>query len=234
MSETPKERNTRVWKAWKLQNISTEATAYKEEIRKACAKEGMPRDKAAEHAWNEALKAYPIEQEDKPGDATAATAGDNQGDKMPGDVSEPSSAGDPKPGNQSRATDTAVDGLGDIPATWPELPPNASLQAELAWCQSNRLLVVETTGNTTTVRLDRASTPAPSMSALGWLETSVRSYAKYIDVCARAMGTAIDNDAHAQRERVAIEEMRALLAEMLPETEPDSTNFAVLSAMIRS
>ena len=32
-----------------------------------------------------------------------------------------------------------------------------------------------------------ASTPAPSMAALSWLETSIRSYAKYVDVVARAL-----------------------------------------------
>ena len=34
---------------------------------------------------------------------------------------------------------------------------------------------------------DRARTPAPSRAALGWLETSIRAYSKYIDVVAKAL-----------------------------------------------
>ena len=62
--------------------------------------------------------------------------------------------------------------------------------------------------------LDRAGSPAPSWATLGWLETSIRSYAKYVDVAARATAV-IDGEAGVWRhERVAIEEVRALLDEM--------------------
>ena len=66
------------------------------------------------------------------------------------------------------------------------------------------------------VHLDRAGAPAPSHAALGWLETSIRSYAKYVDVVARSLSTHVDEDEHVRREKLAIEDMRALLAEMRP------------------
>jgi len=71
---------------------------------------------------------------------------------------------------EEEATDTRVQGLSEIPADWPPLPGNASLQAEIRWCQSNRLIVVEERANGVfVVHLDRARTPVPSWAALGWL-----------------------------------------------------------------
>jgi len=108
-----------------------------------------------------------------------------------------------------------VQGLGRIPEGWPALPPNASLQAELAWVQANRLTIVaQASSGAVVVHLAKALSPAPSMAALGWLETSIRSYAKFVDVLARAMGAAADEVEHVRRERLAIEEIRALLREM--------------------
>src|SRR5690606_14289187 len=59
-----------------------------------------------------------------------------------------------------------IQGLGDIPEDWPELASNASLGAELAWVQANRLWIVEERpGRATLVRLDRAASPSPSRAA---------------------------------------------------------------------
>jgi hypothetical protein len=123
----------------------------------------------------------------------------------------------PVPAEQPQAApDTGlVQGLGAIPAAWPALPDNASLQAELGWVQSQRLSVVEERGNTTVVRLERASSPAPSKAALGWLETSIRSYAKYVDIVSRCLATAVDEQESVRRERMAIADIDALLAEMM-------------------
>ncbi len=55
------------------------------------------------------------------------------------------------------------------------------------------------------VHLDRALSPAPSWAALGWLETSIRSYAKYVDVAAKATASDDGEAAVMRRERVAIE-----------------------------
>ena len=123
-------------------------------------------------------------------------------------------------GSSSSATSTTdggqIQGLGDIPASWPELPANASLAVEVAGVQANRLRVVaEHAGGATVVNLTQSLTPAPSWAALGWLETSIRSYAKYVDVAARATAV-VDGEAGVwRREGVAIEEVRTLLDEML-------------------
>ncbi len=114
-----------------------------------------------------------------------------------------------------------VRGLGDIPDNWPEpMPDNASLPVELAWVQAQRLRVIDDRGNTTHVHLDRATTPAPSMSALAWLETSVRSYAKYTDVAARVLGASSDDDSeHVRREHMDIAAIRRLLEQVIEAKE---------------
>jgi hypothetical protein len=81
--------------------------------------------------------------------------------------------------------------------------------------QSQRLRIVEERpSGATVVHLDRARSPAPSWAALGWLETSVRSYAKFVDVVAKSLATQQDEKELVQRERLAIDEMREILAEM--------------------
>ena len=113
-----------------------------------------------------------------------------------------------------------IRGLSDLPEDWPELPANASLSVEVAWVQANRLrIMTEHPGGATSVHLDQALSPAPSWAALGWLETSIRSYAKYVDVAARATATADGEAGVVRRERMAIDEVRALLDEMRPDGE---------------
>jgi hypothetical protein len=111
--------------------------------------------------------------------------------------------------------DGRVQGLGDIP--WKDLPANASLAAEVSWVQSNRLYIVEELASgAVRVHLDKAHEPPPSRAALGWLETSIRAYAKYVDVAARATQGQSDEAEHVRRERLAIEDMRELLRSMKP------------------
>ncbi|MFM7927734.1 MAG: hypothetical protein ACKO9Q_08455, partial [Pirellula sp.] len=93
-----------------------------------------------------------------------------------------------------------------------------TLQAEIAWCQANRLSVVRETRDGATVNLSRAKEPAPSWAALGWLETSIRAYAKFVDVAAKVTATQQDEQEMVRRERIAIDEIRSLLAEMQDET----------------
>ncbi len=108
-----------------------------------------------------------------------------------------------------------VHGLGDIPPGWPQLPGNAALSVELGWVQANRLYVVEElSSGGTRVHLDRAHEPAPSRSAIGWLETSIRSYAKFVEVAAKASTGGDEDGEQLKRERLAIEEIRGLLREM--------------------
>ena len=98
---------------------------------------------------------------------------------------------------------------------WPELPSNASLSREIGWVQANRLRIVEERpGRATLIHLARSLSPAPSWAALGWLETSVRSYAKFVDVAAKVSDSDDGEAAVMRRERMAIEEVKALLDEM--------------------
>jgi hypothetical protein len=109
----------------------------------------------------------------------------------------------------------SIQGLEDMPKSWPAAPANASLPSEIAWVQANRLRIVEERpGKATLVRLDLALSPAPSWAALGWLETSIRSYAKFVDVAAKVSGGADDEGAVMRRERKSVEEVKALLKEM--------------------
>jgi hypothetical protein len=110
----------------------------------------------------------------------------------------------------------AIQGLAEIPEGWPTLPANASLGSELGWVQANRLRIVEERpGRATSVKLGQALSPAPSWAALGWLETSVRSYAKFVDVAAKAASGGDDDEgAVLRRERKSVDEVRALLDEM--------------------
>jgi hypothetical protein len=107
--------------------------------------------------------------------------------------------------------DQGVSGLGDLPPDWPPLPANASLQVEVSWVSANRLRVRSGSG----VDLSRALSPAPSYSALSWLETSILFPSKFADISVKATQNQEDEAQHIKREKIAIEEIRALLAEML-------------------
>lgn len=107
--------------------------------------------------------------------------------------------------------DQGVSGLGDLPADWPTLPANASLQAEVSWVSANRLRVRDGTG----VNLSKALSPAPSYSALSWLETSILFPAKFADISVKATSQQDDEREYIRREKMAIEDVRRILAEML-------------------
>ncbi len=154
-----------------------EASNFKETVRADLRAKGMGRQEAVEASWEAMAEAYP------PLPVVEATA-------------EPASISG------------RVQGLGDIPASWGTLPANASLQSELNWVQANRLLIVEETpSGATRVHLDRARSPAPSQAALGWLETSIRTYAKYVDVLARSLKDEVDEVENVRRERMQLDEI---------------------------
>jgi hypothetical protein len=111
----------------------------------------------------------------------------------------------------SAAADPGVSGLCDLPEDWPELAANASLQLEISWVTANRLRVRDGSG----VNLSRALSPAPSYSALSWLETSILFPSKFADISVKATAGQEDESQNNRREKLAIEEIRSLLAEML-------------------
>ncbi|HUP79040.1 MAG TPA: hypothetical protein VM260_10840 [Pirellula sp.] len=163
------------------------ATKFKDDALRDFRSKGMRRDEASEAAWEAMEQAYP------PIAAVAATA------DMQAEV----------------ATDTRIHGLSEIPAGWPTLPANASLQAEVSWVQANRLRCVRETSDCVVVDLSRALSPAPSYATLGWLETSIKTYAKFVDVAAKATSVQDGEQADIRREQQLIEEVRRLLASML-------------------
>ena len=59
------------------------------------------------------------------------------------------------------------------------------------------------------------ASPEPSYSALSWLETSILFPSKFADISVKATQNQEDEKEHVRRERLAIDEIRALLAEML-------------------
>ncbi len=181
---------------WRLDGIEIDASTLRNRIRDECVARGMTRRQAHDHAWEAALAQFP-----PTGPAV--------------DIAAPEA---PKP--EPQPTTGQLRGLGDIPDNWPELPPNAAIQAELLWVQAHRLDVLEETASgATVVHLDRATLPAPSKGALGWLETSIRAYAKYVDVVARSLATVADEAEHVRRERMALDDIDALLAEMHEESD---------------
>jgi hypothetical protein len=117
------------------------------------------------------------------------------------------------PATESQAVpeDPGVTGLGDLPADWGELPANASLQVEISWVSANRLRVRDGSG----VDLSRAKTPAPSYSALSWLETSILFPSKFADISVKATANQDDEKEAIRREKASIEEVRSILKEML-------------------
>jgi hypothetical protein len=163
-----------------------EAAKLKDSARADFRANGIQRQEANEAAWEAMAEAYP---------------------PLPKD---PVSAVRPTLGSQAGVT-----GLGMIPDHWPNLSANASLPAELRWVQANRLsVVVEKSHSRTIVHLDRAHEPAPSRSALSWLETSIRNYTKFTDIVARNLKNEEEQADNIKRERMAIAEIEALLSEM--------------------
>lgn len=115
----------------------------------------------------------------------------------------------------SRDDEFSVSGLGEIPANWGEMPSNAQLSAEVSWVQANRLRVVRETADRVVVDLSKALSPAPSWATLGWLETSIKSYTKFVDVASKATANQDGEAAEIRREIQSIAEVRRILAEML-------------------
>jgi hypothetical protein len=111
--------------------------------------------------------------------------------------------------------DFSVLGLSEIPANWGVLPSNAQLSAEVSWVQANRLRVVRDVNDRVVVDLTKSLGPAPSWAALGWLETSIKTYSKFVDVAARATAGLDGEAADIRREVQSIEEVRKLLESML-------------------
>ncbi len=131
----------------------------------------------------------------------------------------------------------AVGGTGDlrgihrIPRNWGELPAEATFEADVRWVHANRLLVVRKAATgMASVELGKASSPAPSHGALGWLEFAVMNPTKFMsDLVPRVLkddGEDADEEG-VKRERKSIEELREVLAEFVEAEAADESAEAV-------
>lgn len=197
----------------------------RDQMMKECRAKGMSKEDARAWTYRELDRLYPplppppeppVESEPaEPAEAISVTEiveGDSNS------TQESATKGNPRSSDEiaSRTRESHLQGLDQIPSDWPELPSNAALQAELSWVQAERLRIVEERpSGATVVHLDRAGSPAPSWAALGWLETSIRSYAKYVDICAKGLASQELESDMVRRERRSIEDVRRILQETL-------------------
>ncbi len=195
-----------VTRNWQRDGRWAEIEPQRDELMRIARRSGLEKEAARAEVYAKLLELYP-----QPEKHREESRGDAGGDANPAARSDVA-------GNGTHARDeAAVTGLSDVPDSWPTLPPNATLAQEISWVQANRLSVVRDLGERAVVDLRKAMSPAPSWAALGWLETSIRAYAKFVDVAAKASAHVEDERDMVRRERLAIDEIRGLLAEMLPD-----------------
>jgi hypothetical protein len=180
-----------------------------ERLRKEARAAGMPRREAYEYANHATEQLFPPAPPPLPDpDPPPVETPPPDPPAVVESVSEPDQA--PLPTEAPPASQgSGLDGLGDIPIEWPTLPANATLQGEVAWVQANRLRVYQCG----VVDLSRSLGPAPSHAALSWLETSLLYPAKWADVCVKAAQGVQDDTEQVRRERLALAEVRSLMAE---------------------
>ncbi len=174
-----------------------------ERLRREGRAAGMTRKGAIAYATGEVERLFPTPEPELPAEPESSAQLDPEPDEKPAQ---------PEPISE----DHGVSGLGDLPMTWPELPANAQLQVEIAWVTANRLRVRSGKG----VDLSRALSPAPSYSALSWLETSILFPSKFADISVKATADQDDEKEFIKREKLAIEEIRSILKEMLAPPAP--------------
>lgn len=194
-------------KTWQRDGRWKEIEPHRDSLMREARRGGLSKEDARQVVYAKLLEMFPQVEEELGGEEAGGVV-----DPIAGAAETTATAG----GTQARE-EAAVTGLDEIPEHWPPLAANAPLAAEIQWVQANRLSVVRDLGDRAVVDLSRAKTPAPSWAALGWLETSIRAYAKYVDVAAKASATLEDEREMTRRERLAIDEVRSLLAEMLAE-----------------
>lgn len=189
---TREESRADATRRWRNGGIAETVAVFRDRVREEyrASHPDRPRREAHDHAWSRAIAEFP-----PPGVESV--------------VVEPAPA-DPPPAAPAPES-SGLSGLGDIPADWPDLPDNAQLAVEVQWVQANRVRV--RVGDS--VDLSKARSPAPSWAALSWLETAILYPAKWADITAKATSTQADERESVRRERVSIDEVRSLLAEML-------------------
>jgi hypothetical protein len=216
----------RVFKRLKAENRWEEAEPYRNELANAAQAKGFKGIDAQNYTYTELARKFPPVDGKKPEVAEPVKpASKPKAEKQAKDGEEAEDAAQFSTSggvvvSLSKATSDAefsVRGLSEIPGNWPDLPPNAPLSAEVSWVQANRLRIVRESSTGVTVDLSKALTPAPSYATLGWLETSIKTYSKFVDVASKATSGQDGEQAEIRREQQSIEEVRRLLASMLDE-----------------
>lgn len=227
---------SRVYKRLIAEGRWLEAVPIKDQLLRDNKAQGMTREQAAIKAYQTLDAMFPagktmepsIESaNDKNTDTTSAiqpqkVEGDNQPptngmQKVVGDDANRGSQHDEaseSTGARTRSSESTVSGLGKIPASWPQLPSNATLSQEVQWVLANRIQVIKETNDGIVVDLSKALSPAPSYATLGWLETSIRAFAKFVDVSTKASANSQDDADKVKREKLEIAEIRELLGQM--------------------
>lgn len=214
----------RVYKRLKGEGRWEEAEPIRNELANDARARGFKKEAAQDWTYAELAKRFPPLDGSQPEGLPVEEGKKDEREpkreeerKDGGDAASFSSSGDvaPFPQKSSRETEFSVVGLSEIPGNWGDLPSNAPLSSEVSWVQANRLRCVRETSERVIVDLTKALSPAPSYAALGWLETSIKTYAKFVDVAAKATSSQDGEQADVRREIQSIEEVRRLLAQML-------------------
>ena len=212
--ETMQDVRSRVWGRFASEQRDMKAMGERRDEMSRIARRTMKnKEERLKWVYSELDRLYPpLEKGD---DASADAPGDNK-NTCTNDLRTVSGV---QLTSNGQADSGQIQGLSAIPESWPQLPSNAALSVDVAWVQANRLAVVEERpGSATLVHLDRAHSPAPSYAALGWLETSIRSYAKFVDVAAKATGGGDSEQDVVRHEKRATEDVRDILDQMKEST----------------
>jgi hypothetical protein len=214
-----------VFKRLKAEGMWDEAEPYRNQLANQARENGLKGIDAQNYTYQELAKRYPPKNGKPPETVSSEEGTKNRLDakrekdgEEAGDVAAilPSEGVAPFPAKDvapfSSKGEFSVVGLGEIPVNWGDLPSNAPLSAEVSWVQANRLRCVRESSDRVVVDLTKALSPAPSYAALGWLETSIKTYAKFVDVAAKATSGQDGEQAEIRRELQSIEEVRRLLS----------------------
>jgi hypothetical protein len=189
-----------------------EAEEFKNQVIKQCRAAGMRRPEAQAHAWEELERNYPPLPSLEP----AASSPESE----PHEATDETSS----TGSELRAARGRIVGLDQIPESWGELSASTALRKDLSWVQANRLQVVrESSSGGFVVNLGMASDPAPSRSALSWLETAIRFPSKFADVLTKKMADedAVWEEEVEQEEQMQIEEIKKILGQFYKKGEKE-------------
>ena len=200
-----KETRTELNKRWARGGLTDVVKKYRRSIEADCKRKGMKQQAAYSFSIESAAKDYPRKDcLEQPLEVSRPVLDDAV--KIPGiPVLEEEPVGQ-----------GLVEGLDRIPKVWGELPASGTLKGDLEWVNANRLKIVrQKSSGGVQVLLRQSHVPAPSWSALSWLQLAISNPAKFMDLVAKNMADEGEEDGElVRRERKAIGEIRGILERM--------------------